>query len=312
MNIIGSLMLVRKFGLLACFTMLSFALATFGSGLAGISTLTDPAPDTVSPSAADAFLPVVLFSCLLSIVFGLAIFRSRWYGWKLILAIFVTFFGLITVMTHSESIAFLGHMIGSGTVAKFFLMGAIFAGLFAPIAVVIMAKLRQPAKDISPVQLPNPAIAGLIWRLAVIGVCYLIIYNVFGYYIAWKNPAVQAFYGGTDEGSFLQHLASVWVSNPWMFPFQFGRGILWALFALPVIKMYAGSRWEVCMTVALLFSVWSTQLLWPNPFLPEVVALTHFIETSTSNFLFGWIVGSVLCLPSVRRPPGVIAQVDHT
>jgi hypothetical protein len=37
--------------------------------------------------------------------------------------------------------------------------------------------------------------------------------------------------------------------------------------------------------------VWSLMLLLPNPFMPREVALTHLVETITSNFIFGWLVG---------------------
>ena len=35
-------------------------------------------------------------------------------------------------------------------------------------------------------------------------------------------------------------------------------------------------------------------LLLPNPLMPEEVRMAHLLETSTSNFLFGWILVLVL------------------
>ena len=297
----------RRLLVLTCLTMFCFALATFGSGLANISMLTEPVSDTASANPADAFLPTMLFSFLLACVFGFAIIRSLWHGPKLILSIFVTFFGLLTIMTHSETIAFLSHMLNSTILLRFFLMGGIFAALFAPTSVMVMGKLkqannpvpRQPAAKASPTE--------WVWKLVLIGTIYLIVYNIFGYFIAWKSPSLRAFYGGLDEGSFLEHIRSLWKSSRWVFPFQFGRGVLWALFTIPIIRMFAGRRWEVGLTIAVLFSVWSTQLLWPNPFIPKSVAQTHFVETSTSNLLFGFIVGMILgrrsCQPSGEAAP---------
>jgi len=58
--------------------------------------------------------------------------------------------------------------------------------------------------------------------------------------------------------------------------------------------MHKGGKWEVGLTVALLFAVWSVQLLIPNPLMPPDVARVHLIETVSSNFIFGWIVGLLL------------------
>ncbi|KPJ70553.1 hypothetical protein AMJ52_09820 [candidate division TA06 bacterium DG_78] len=85
-----------------------------------------------------------------------------------------------------------------------------------------------------------------------------------------------------------------------MFFFQFARGLLWMLFALPVIRMYKGKNWQVGLTLALLFAFWSFQLLIPNPFMPPDVARVHLIETFSSNFIFGWIVGLLLSTTSKR------------
>ena len=36
------------------------------------------------------------------------------------------------------------------------------------------------------------------------------------------------------------------------------------------------------------------QLLLPNPYMSEIVAQTHLVETASSNFIFGWLVGWLL------------------
>jgi hypothetical protein len=40
--------------------------------------------------------------------------------------------------------------------------------------------------------------------------------------------------------------------------------------------------------------VFSSQLLIPNEFMPTDVRMAHLLETSTSNFLFGFLLVSVL------------------
>jgi hypothetical protein len=58
--------------------------------------------------------------------------------------------------------------------------------------------------------------------------------------------------------------------------------------------MMKGEWWETGLAVALLFAVVNLQLLLPNPFMPQEVRMVHLLETTTSNFLFGWVVVLVL------------------
>jgi hypothetical protein len=86
--------------------------------------------------------------------------------------------------------------------------------------------------------------------------------------------------------------------TPWLAPLQLARGLLWAAIAVPVIRMMRGRWWEAGLAVALSFAVLtSAQLLLPNPFMPRAVRMAHLVETSTSNFLFGWLTVAILCRP---------------
>jgi hypothetical protein len=59
--------------------------------------------------------------------------------------------------------------------------------------------------------------------------------------------------------------------------------------------------------VALLFGVVMTsQLLLPNPLMPPAVRMAHLVETSTSNFLFGWLVVLTLCARANWRTPSTV------
>lgn len=273
--------------------MFCFAAGVFGSGLVNVGAL--------APSAAgggvnpwSAFLPVLAYSLSIAVVFSYIITRSNWFRLKLALAIFIAMYGLMTVVWQIESILFLGDQIAGRIINRIFLSGLITAGLFAPLSVLIMGRVKQ--KQLMLVFNPHleMELRGWVWRILTIGVCYVILYLIFGYFVAWKNPVVQAYYGGHDPGSVFGHLADQWSHSPLLFLFQLGRGLLWMLFALPIIRMHKGGRWEVGLTVALLFAVWSLQLLMPNPLMPAEVARVHLIETASSNFVFGWIVGFLL------------------
>jgi len=213
---------------------------------------------------------------------------------KLALAIFVAFYGLMTVVLQLESLLFLRNQMAGGILTRIYLSGLIMAGLFAPMAVLIMSRVKQrELAFLFNVHL-EMSLRGWLWKIIVIGSCYVILYTVFGYFIAWKNSAVQLYYGGQDPGNFFVHLGNQWARWPGFFLFQFGRGLLWMLFALPIIRMHKGGRLEVGATIACLFAVWSLQLLVPNPLMPVEVAHVHLIETASSNSIFGFLVGILL------------------
>src|SRR5712691_2808884 len=105
---------------------------------------------------------------------------------------------------------------------------------------------------------------------------YLAVYFGFGYFVAWKSPAVQAYYGGSDPGSFLGQMRTVLRDTPWLLPLQVVRAMLWTALAVPVIRMMKGRWWEAGLAVALLFAVlMNSQLLIPNPFMPQEVRMVH-------------------------------------
>ena len=237
-----------------------------------------------------AALLVVSFSH--TVVLSYLIVRANIYGLELIAYIFVVLFGVSTIMSQMETAVFVTHL-PPGFLSRIVLSGLLLALVFSAIAVVIWGKLRR-SRAVESNWL------NLTWkewtiRLAIIGCCYVIIYFTFGYYLAWKNPAVQTYYGGTDPGDFFSQIKSVLRDTPWLPIFQFARGILWTLIALPIIKMMKGKWWETALGVSLCFALlMSPQLLIPNPLMPVAVRQAHFVETITSNFLFGWLVVFVL------------------
>ena len=217
-------------------------------------------------------------------------------------ALVFTFYGLMTVMPQIESVIYLQHQLPAEMMPKLFTMGAVMAVLFCPLAVIILGKRKKVADESPPNERLVMPPGEWMLKLGFIAVVYLILYYSFGYYVAWKNPEVQAYYGGTDPGSFLAQMASIWHATPWMFPFQAFRGMLWVAFVLPVVCMLKGRSWETALAIAVLFSVWSAQLIMPNPFMPRGVAMAHLVETASSNFIFGWIVGWLFshCMPGKR------------
>jgi len=177
---------------------------------------------------------------------------------------------------------------------RLFLSGAIITALVSSLAVLILGKRRSsPTESNRPSRLDMP-VGEWFGKLSLIVIAYLVIYFTFGYFIAWKSAAVRTYYGGSDPGSLLAQMRSVVRDTPLLLPLQAVRAILWTVIAVPVIRMMKGEWWEAGLAVALLFAVTSSQLLLPNPLMPQEVRMVHLLETATSNFLFGWLIVLIL------------------
>jgi hypothetical protein len=263
------------------------------------AALLPAASEQAAPVHAGAALVALLAVSLLNtLVLGYVVIRSRWAGWKLVLAIFFVFYGVMTVMPQIETAFFLTRL-PSGMLPRLFLSGAIIAALFSSLAVLILGKRRSnPTESNRHSRLDMP-VGEWVGKLSLIVIAYLVIYFTFGYFIAWKSAAVRAYYGGSDPGSFLAQMRSVVRDTPLLLPLQVVRAILWTAIAVPVIRMMKGQWWEAGLAVALLFAVTGSQLLLPNPLMPQEVRMVHLLETATSNFLFGWLI--VLILRGLRQ-----------
>ena len=255
--------------------------------------LTAPNRAAEAQQAAAMLPPLLVYTFLISLVMAWIIQRSRWHGWNLIAALIFTFYGLMTLTSQIETIVYLRAKMPSGLIQQLFLMGAVVAILFVPIAVLIMGKIRR--QEESPQLERSFRPAGQWARLAGLAVVYVMLYYVFGRYVAWQNPEVRLYYSGSAElASFFEQMRSTVVTTPWMLPLQFVRGLLWVLSAYPVARMLKTTRSETACTIATLFGVWSFALLMPNPLMPSSVARSHFWETLWCDLLLGAIVGWVL------------------
>ena len=262
--------------------------------LFGLASVAAGLQDTPQPAdqAGNTALALVTICLLNTAVLAIIIIRSRWSGLKLIATMFVAHYGVTTLMSQIESAIFITKL-PPGILPRLFLMGAFIAGPFSVLSVLILGKARKGAADINS-QADRTATEWL-WKLSAIVVAYIALYFTFGYFIAWQSPAVRAYYGGVDEGSFFANMLGLIETSPWLFGVQAIRALLWVMIALPVINMLKGSRVETAILIALLFSVvMNTQLLLPNPYMPDAVRMAHLAETASSNFIFGFLVGWLL------------------
>ena len=244
------------------------------------------------PGAGESAAIALVVVCVLqTIILSYLIIRSRWSGWRLVLAIFFIFFGVATFMPQIESAVFLTTQLPAGMVPHLFLMGFLVAAPFSVFAVIILGKRKAGLTENES----GLRVSTRRWKLAGIALAYVILYFTFGYFIAWQSPEVREYYGGTDPGSFLAQMRNVVRDSPWLIPFQIVRSMFWVAIALPIIRMLKGDRREISLALGVTFSVlMNALLLLPNPYMPEPVRMAHLVETASSNFIFGLLVGWLL------------------
>lgn len=245
-------------------------------------------PGLISPESG-----LLIVSLANSLLIGALILTSRWGGWKLAISLALAYYGAVTFLMQIETWYFLSAItVGPELLPRLFLMGIPPAFMFIPLAVWILGKWRTEEEAA-----PNPALMmplkQWVWKLTVIAVVYLFLYWLAGYFIAWGNPELRAFYGHPGEAQpFFIHTINTLRDDPLLFPFQILRALLWAACALPIIRGSKAKPWGTAVLVGLLFSVpQNLGHILPNPLIPLAsVRLSHMIETALSTFVFGLIV----------------------
>jgi hypothetical protein len=226
------------------------------------------------------------------------ILRSRWHGWMLVGAIFVSMYGISTVASQVETVAFLSNKLPQGMIRAIFVQGAVAAALFAPPAVWALGKWRAASLR-APISPAGPRkLASILLRIAVLVVAFVFLYMFFGYYVAWRNPELQRFYGGPELATFWAAWRHNWTSSRWIFPLAVFRALLHIACLYPLVRMLHASRRESALAAALFLACWTTALLLPNPLMPASAARSHFWETLGFNLMFGSLAGWLLCFPA--------------
>lgn len=252
-------------------------------------------PDTAvsEPGLVPVTIGLLIIALANVLVIAALILTSRWGGWKLAVSLALAYYGAVTFLMQIETWYFLSSItVSPQLLPRLFLMGIPTAFLFIPLAVWVLGKGRSIAE--AP---PDPAsvmpIQQWIWKLAAIALLYLVLYWGAGYFIAWQNPELRAFYGQPGEAlPFFTHTANTLRHDPMLFPLQIVRALLWVLCALPVIRGSRVNPWWTALLVGLLFSVpQNLAHILANPLLPVAsVRMSHMIETASSTFIFGAIV----------------------
>jgi len=285
MKIKSSLVLSLKVIVL---TIVMFILWMVGSD---IFTADSALAQQMSPEdAAASGLMLIVVSFIDTLILTYFILRSRLRGLRLMVTVSLVFYGVKTFLSIIEAWWFMTD-VNAAEIPGLLLQTVPLAVLFPVVAVWMLGKAKkaEDADETPNTRLVMP-IGQLVWKVAFLSVIvYPVLFWTFGYYVAFSNPELVAYYGATHPGSFLAQIGNVWEDDPWVFLFEVFRGLLWVALAAPVIRTTKGRVWESGLIVALLFSLVQNDMHLIPGVMPPSVRLSHFIETATSNFIFALI-----------------------
>jgi hypothetical protein len=226
--------------------------------------------------------------------------RSSFKGLAMWMQLLVLSFGAQTFMTQIETGYFISAfplLHGNFELYRLILRGLITSALFTLLITWIVGGFSKGARPQSMFSVPvDNAVKSGAW-LAVI---YIILYMLFGYFVAWQSQVLRLFYGGPAElNSFVAQWGLSLMQRPELPVFQYFRGILWLLCLIPLFMGFAGKRVELVILSALALGFLPTaQLAFANPLMPATVSLYHFIEVSISTGIFGalcaWFVPKII------------------
>ncbi len=244
-------------------------------------------PGLMNETMAMLFLALVNTLLIVSLIV-----TSKWRGWKLALILAIAYYGSFTFITQIETWYFLhGITVTSELISGLFIMGLSVPLVFIPAAIFICGYWKRKGTKPS-VKIFAMPVRQFILKLAAVSIIYVIIYWLAGYFIAWQNPELRAFYGSTGEIiPFWEHTLQTLTDTPDLFILQLVRGAIFVLLVYPVIRGSTVNPWATAIIIGALLAVPHLSHILANPLMPIAeVRFSHMIETASSTFLFGMII----------------------
>lgn len=252
----------------------------------------DLIPETVSqPGLVSETSGMLILGLINTILIITLIVTSKWHGWRLALFTGIAYYGSFTLLTQIETWYFLKEVtITPELLPRLFIMGLSIPLIYIPIAIMVCGKWKKRDTNTGKIKLTMPY-KQLLIKLGILAIIYLIIYWLAGYFIAWQNPELRAFYGSPGEITpFFAHTYNTFLATPGFIILQLARVILFALIVLPIILASKLKPLQTALMVASLFAIPHLVHINPNPLMPLAsVRLSHMVETATSTFVFGLI-----------------------
>jgi hypothetical protein len=202
--------------------------------------------------------------------------RSEWRGWRLGVAL-ATIPLIIESVNLLEGVVFLTN--SSIEWQKVFLHALISAALIVPVWMLLFGRRSDvPQEHSHPIA--SKSRGERAWKFAVSDFAYIFLYFAAGLIIF---PYVKDFYA-TQHVPAMKTILELQLLV---------RGPVFILLCLALVRMLGLPRLAGALAVGAVFTILSgvAPLLMPNPYFPDAVRWVHFCEVTSSNFVFGAIMG---------------------
>jgi hypothetical protein len=215
--------------------------------------------------------------------------RSSYKGLALWGQLLVLSFGAQVFMTQIETGYFLSAfplLQGNFELYRLILRGLLTSALVTLLVTALVGGFSKQARPPAQFKVTND---GAVKAGAWLAVIYIVLYLLFGYYVAWQVSELRVFYSGSTElVPFFAQWGNTFMGRPEMPAFQYFRGVLWMLCLIPLFKGFSGKRIELIVLSALALALLPTmQMAFANPLMPAGVSVGHFWEVSISTGIFG-------------------------
>jgi len=249
-----------------------------------------PFSESFKAASRNSNTSVIIFLWIVNIWFTSTVFyigktaewNKKWLLWSLIF-VYLTVYSF---MTQIETIFFKNAFeILSKSDAWLIMLSNII-----PLLVIVPLTLKIVNKKYPET---NPKIeiklSTILTKVGILAVVYVVIYFLFGYFVAWQFADVREFYSGTTEKQTFISLMIGNFQNSNVVTFQFLRGILFSTFILPIVFMFKDKNKQLLISLVLVYLSTAIVLIIPNFLFPATVRWAHFIEMMSSMTTFAVI-----------------------
>jgi hypothetical protein len=281
---------IKWFAVWFIVTVVMFMSWIAGGLIGNALTGSAPPPSQQTAQAGMVFLAVcafnaVLITILIELTHDYAGSRGRF---ALILYVFTVQYLLPMLETYWFAS---GIGISYKQTTAILISGAVVTIITIAVALVIHRRLFRYRSTDKPLMISTIDRKKMLQSIAwLIFLGYPVLYLTFGYYVAWQSEVLRIYYTSSPVKASFGHQVEEAFRNGLYF-FQIFRALIWVLVTVPIVVMLKAHKRNQYLVVGILTALLPSSLLFiPNPYMPENIAMTHFVETSISNLLWGWLM----------------------
>ena len=244
-----------------------------------IGTLLPLSNDMIAPLSVKEqalFMPLYLLYIFIAMsALFITLKCLRYKSLRLYLAVFISFFGLFSVLNQVEIFWYVEAfpLFTTLDVVKMLITDLIAYGIAALVGVWLVKGFKKEKEVKSTVF----DVGRSSWKVAVFVVLYPLFYFCCGF-IAWSFSAAREFYSGW---------AATAEPIPVLLLFNVFRGALWLFFSLPLLLGARTRKQAFWLLPFILVIATAGGLIMPNAAMPAMVRLAHGIELTFSMAIVG-------------------------